>query len=212
MSRARSTSRSWPRVGGLSLSAERAIHYFTISVVSGVQLTIDGREEPLGGAGGPKDARVGDIVTAERARWSVEGLVLERREAICRLLGGSRALRRFGARAIVRVERGGFDERWPTRPAHDDSRSDAPPAAAQRADSYPDDVRALAALLDRHADRARRDGTCGLEERLRDAAEIGWLVGVCARGRSMTLVPYLGARAANTMQERGRPSICTARG
>jgi len=45
------------------------------------------------------------VVTAEGSRWRVEGLDLERREAICRLLGGSHARRRFRARRIVNVER-----------------------------------------------------------------------------------------------------------
>lgn len=55
---------------------------------------------------GPKDARIGDVVVAEGSHWRVEGLDLERREAISRLLGGSNALRRFRARRIAKVERG----------------------------------------------------------------------------------------------------------
>lgn len=54
---------------------------------------------------GPKGARVGDVIVAERSRWRVEALDLERREAVCELLGGSRALRRFRARQILKVER-----------------------------------------------------------------------------------------------------------
>lgn len=54
---------------------------------------------------GPRGARIGDVVIAEGSRWRVEGLDLERREAICRLLGGSRAHRRFRARRILKVER-----------------------------------------------------------------------------------------------------------
>jgi hypothetical protein len=55
---------------------------------------------------GPKGAGIGDIVLAEGSRWRVEGLDLQRREAICRLLGGSRAQRRFRARRILKVQRG----------------------------------------------------------------------------------------------------------
>jgi len=54
---------------------------------------------------GPKGARVGDVVLAEGSRWQVQGLDPERREAICRLLAGSHALRRFRARRIEHVER-----------------------------------------------------------------------------------------------------------
>jgi len=54
---------------------------------------------------GPRGARVGDIVTAEGTRWLVEGLDAERREAICRLVGGSGVLHRFRARRIANVER-----------------------------------------------------------------------------------------------------------
>jgi hypothetical protein len=54
---------------------------------------------------GPKGARVGDIVVADGTRWRVEGLDFERHEAICRLVAGSRACRRFRARRIARVER-----------------------------------------------------------------------------------------------------------
>jgi hypothetical protein len=43
-------------------------------------------------------------VIAEGSRWQVERLDLERREAICRLLGGSRVQRRFRARRIAAVE------------------------------------------------------------------------------------------------------------
>jgi len=60
---------------------------------------------------GPRGARVGDVVVAEGSRWRVEGLDLERREAICRLLGGSRAQRRFRARRILKVEREAANER-----------------------------------------------------------------------------------------------------
>jgi hypothetical protein len=93
-------------------------------MASGLQLTLDGRgevlETPTSAAEveparvraaapserGPKGARIGDIVLAEGSRWRVEGLDLQRREAICRLLGGSRAHRRFRARRIAKVERG----------------------------------------------------------------------------------------------------------
>jgi hypothetical protein len=54
---------------------------------------------------GPKGARVGDVVIAEGSRWQVQGLDPDRREAICRLLGGSHALRRFRARRIEQVLR-----------------------------------------------------------------------------------------------------------
>jgi hypothetical protein len=54
---------------------------------------------------GPRGARVGDVVIAEGSRWRVEALDLERREAICRLIGGSRAQRRFRARRILKVVR-----------------------------------------------------------------------------------------------------------
>jgi hypothetical protein len=54
---------------------------------------------------GPRGTRVGYIVTAEGSRWRVEGIDLDRREAICRLLVGSHALRRFRARRILKVER-----------------------------------------------------------------------------------------------------------
>jgi hypothetical protein len=54
-------------------------------------------------ARGPKGARVGDLILAERSIWRVEGIDVERREAIARLTGGSHALRRFRARRIERV-------------------------------------------------------------------------------------------------------------
>ena len=54
---------------------------------------------------GPKGARVGDIVVAERSRWVVQDVDLERREAVCRLLAGSHAVRRFRARRIEAIER-----------------------------------------------------------------------------------------------------------
>jgi hypothetical protein len=57
------------------------------------------------GARGPKGARVGDVVIAERSRWRVEALDSQRREAVCRLIGGSGVIRRFRARRIVEVER-----------------------------------------------------------------------------------------------------------
>lgn len=59
-----------------------------------------------GAARGPRGVRVGDVVIAERSRWRVEALDPERREAICRLVGGSRVIHRFRARRIVKVERG----------------------------------------------------------------------------------------------------------
>jgi hypothetical protein len=52
---------------------------------------------------GPKGARVGDLVLAERSWWLVLAIDRDRREAICRLQGGSRSVRRFGARRIERV-------------------------------------------------------------------------------------------------------------
>jgi hypothetical protein len=54
---------------------------------------------------GPRGSRIGDKVIAEGSRWTVEGLDLARREATCRLVGGSRAVRRFKARRILKVER-----------------------------------------------------------------------------------------------------------
>jgi hypothetical protein len=54
---------------------------------------------------GPKGARVGDIVLAERSRWRVQELDPERRQAVCLLLAGSRVLRRVRARQIEDVER-----------------------------------------------------------------------------------------------------------
>lgn len=73
-------------------------------MASGFQLTIDGREETA--VRGPKGARIGDVVIAERSRWRVESLDPERREATCRLISGSRVYRRFRARQIATVERG----------------------------------------------------------------------------------------------------------
>jgi hypothetical protein len=81
------------------------------------QLTIDGLEELIDRGSdrrpsrrgdahrGPKGARVGDVVVAEGSRWTVDGLDLARHEAICQLIGGSGALRRFRARHILKVER-----------------------------------------------------------------------------------------------------------
>lgn len=61
-------------------------------------------------ARGPRGARIGDIVVAERSRWRVEAIDPERREAVCRLERGSRVLHRFRARQILKVERrGGAD-------------------------------------------------------------------------------------------------------
>jgi hypothetical protein len=54
---------------------------------------------------GPKGVRVGDVICAEGTRWEVQALDPQRGEAICRLLGGSHALRRFRARRIEYVER-----------------------------------------------------------------------------------------------------------
>jgi hypothetical protein len=54
---------------------------------------------------GPKGARVGDFVLAEGCRWRVQLIDPERREAVCQLLAGSHALRRFRARRISHVER-----------------------------------------------------------------------------------------------------------
>ena len=56
-------------------------------------------------ARGPKGARVGDVIVAERSRWRVTDLDPARGEAICTLLAGSHAIRRFRARRIERVER-----------------------------------------------------------------------------------------------------------
>ena len=54
---------------------------------------------------GPKGARVGDLMQAERSVWRVEGFSDDRREVIARLTCGSHALRRFRARRIERVWR-----------------------------------------------------------------------------------------------------------
>ncbi len=54
---------------------------------------------------GPKGAQPGDIVRAERSSWEVLEIDPDRREAICRLLGGSHAVRRFRARRIEQVVR-----------------------------------------------------------------------------------------------------------
>lgn len=70
---------------------------------------------------GPKGARVGDVVQAEGSRWQVQSLDLERREAVCRLLAGSHALRRFRARQIERVERTRRRARARKRPASTDT-------------------------------------------------------------------------------------------
>ena len=51
---------------------------------------------------GPKGARVGDVVIADRSRWEVLSIDPGRREAVCVLLAGSHAIRRFRARAIER--------------------------------------------------------------------------------------------------------------
>lgn len=75
-------------------------------MASSLQLSFDDHEQPASPPGrGPKGARVGDVVLAEGTRWRVEALDLSRREAICQLIGGSRALRRFRARRILKVER-----------------------------------------------------------------------------------------------------------
>jgi hypothetical protein len=54
----------------------------------------------------PRGIHVGDVVVAERSRWTVLALDPERGEFVCRLIGGSAVLRRFRIRA-VKVERGG---------------------------------------------------------------------------------------------------------
>jgi hypothetical protein len=80
------------------------------------QLQLGGFEQPLDpgparGIGapraqrGPKGTRVGDVIVAEGSRWLVESVNQEGHEATCRLIGGSRILRRFRARAIRKVER-----------------------------------------------------------------------------------------------------------
>jgi hypothetical protein len=76
-------------------------------LASTAQLMLDILEEPTPTTSvrGPKGARVGDIVVAEGSRWSVEALDPDRREAVCRLIGGSEALRRFRARRILKVEK-----------------------------------------------------------------------------------------------------------
>lgn len=56
-------------------------------------------------AKGPRGSRIGDVVVAEGSSWEVVGLDPARPEAICRLVAGSGALRRFRARRIVNVER-----------------------------------------------------------------------------------------------------------
>jgi hypothetical protein len=53
----------------------------------------------------PRGVRVGNVVVVDRSRWTVQGFDLETGEFICRLIGGSEALRRFRVRAIVRIER-----------------------------------------------------------------------------------------------------------
>lgn len=60
---------------------------------------------PANASRGPRGARVGDVVVAQGSRWRVEALDTDRREAVCRLLGGSRVLHRFRARQILHVER-----------------------------------------------------------------------------------------------------------
>lgn len=67
-----------------------------------LQLVLDGFSPTLTG---PRGVRVGDVVVAEGSRWRVEAVYPARREAGCRLLNGSRCLRRFRARQILRVER-----------------------------------------------------------------------------------------------------------
>lgn len=52
-------------------------------------------QPPPAGRRGPRGTRVGDVVTAENSRWLVVDLAPERRQAVCRLLGGSRVLHRF---------------------------------------------------------------------------------------------------------------------
>ncbi|MGH2869033.1 MAG: hypothetical protein ACRDNK_15925 [Solirubrobacteraceae bacterium] len=64
-----------------------------------------GAGSPAAPKRGPKGARIGDVVIAEGSRWRVEGLDPERREAICRLISGSGAYRRFRANRIAKVER-----------------------------------------------------------------------------------------------------------
>lgn len=54
---------------------------------------------------GPKGTRIGDVVVAERSRWQVTDIDPARAEAICTLLGGSHAMRRFRARRIEGIER-----------------------------------------------------------------------------------------------------------
>ena len=54
---------------------------------------------------GPRGCRVGDEVLAEGSRWTVVALDEARKEAVCRLVAGSRVLRRFRARQIVKVRR-----------------------------------------------------------------------------------------------------------
>jgi hypothetical protein len=53
----------------------------------------------------PRGITVGRIVIAEGYRWTNLGYDVERREFVCKLIGGSGAVRRFRARA-VRIERG----------------------------------------------------------------------------------------------------------
>jgi hypothetical protein len=79
--------------------------------LGGLQERLDPRSVPRSGSPspraqrGPKGARVGDVIVAEGSRWLCESVDPVRREAICRLVGGSRVLRRFRARAIRKVER-----------------------------------------------------------------------------------------------------------
>ncbi len=72
-----------------------------------VQLMLNGLEQrpKRTSARGPKGSRVGDILQAERSRWTVVDLDPDRRQAVCRLIGGSGVLRRFRARQILKVEK-----------------------------------------------------------------------------------------------------------
>jgi hypothetical protein len=77
-------------------------------------------EQERTSARGPKGARVGYMVVAGGRRWRVEHLDLERHEAICSGLRGSRSLRRFRAHQIEAVER-------PTQPHPNKQRQESLP-------------------------------------------------------------------------------------
>lgn len=58
---------------------------------------------------GPKGARTGDLILAERSTWRVVATDVDRHEVVTRLTCGSHVLRRFRARRIERVWRPGHE-------------------------------------------------------------------------------------------------------